>query len=198
MKYTFYLMLAILLVACENQRLEPAAYVQWVEDEAHQLCKKNILQGVEYLLQYQPLEYVVANEERDEQLPTTTLQQRKKELEGLQYFKLRMQSKQGEDVLMTNLSDPAEYDLRVNYYSFDFKHDIYLVEGADTLQCRLFHFVRSHGIAPYVDFVMAFDQASQASGNKQLVLTDRALANNPMEFNISKEAINNIPEIITY
>ena len=116
------------------------------------------------------------------------------------FYSLRLQSAYSKrDALNVAISSAKNYQQRINYISFDFKNDIVLKEGNDTLKCHLFHLERSYSPVPYVEFILKFD-ASKGSGNgdKSIIIHNQILGRSPIELVIFQEAILHTPDMITY
>ncbi len=198
MKKWNYIFVLLALFGCgEKEQLKPSAYVKWVNDASNGLKVEKTMSDVTYSLQYKPVEYIVANEERTDELPLAKLEERKKALEGMYYFNFRMQSNTEGDVLLTGLAEEQEYYERVNYCSYGMQEDFKLVTATDTLPCKLFNFVRTHGVAPYVDFVLGFERKTQEPEELQIVLEERLFGAGRIKFTIEKESQESIPDLIT-
>lgn len=196
MRYLIIILLAV-VYSCKQDGLQPKEYAMYIAEDANQLHKTVDAGSVTYALQYKPLDFIVSNELKKDKISSETLKNRKEVLKGLQYYSLRMTSKIGGDVMKLGVNSNNQYFDKINYYSFDFKHDIILVEGKDTLTCKLFHFVRSHGTTPYVDFVFAFED-KQTTIDKEIYIYDQATLQDVLHFTIKNNDIKQIPELQTY
>ena len=180
--------------------LAPIDYVFWVEDPEHGL-KVSASDGLmNHTLQYRPLDYIVAKEEKRDELPLSILNKRKSELEGMQYYTLRLESPdKNQDVLTVGMNGMEDYQARVNYLAYEMQEDLYLVEGQDTLYPHLYHFERRYGLTPFVDILLGFEHSEQSELNdKTLMVNNRMTGTEPVELTISKEALNHLPSITTY
>jgi hypothetical protein len=201
--YILLLFLASLLWSCSGKQssLPALDYVNWVEEESHGLLIERKMPPLTYRLQYKPMEYIIAQEEKTNDLSKAEVVKRKKELQGMDYFTLRI-STSGKDVLNEGMGSKEEYYMRQNYLTYDFQKDIVLVRGKDTLGCSLFQMVGNYGLAPYVDFVIGFEnkagEGSQVGSDKEFILADEAFGNGILKFIVKKENINRIPEIKTF
>jgi len=194
-----YISVIILMVlcSCQGNKLKPREYAIYVKEHTNQLHKKVDAGALEYSLQYKPLEFIVANEFKKEEISQKDLEIRKEDLKGLQYYSLRMKSNVGGDVMKIGTNSNDQYFDKINYYSYDFKNDIRLIEGSDTLSCKLFHFVRSHGTAPYVDFIFAFEDKKN-DDNKEIYIYDKATLQDVVYFEIKDKDIKLIPQLLAY
>jgi hypothetical protein len=201
-KYLFVLGYLPLLLSCKGKHeLSPQAYVGWVEDPANGLKVERKMDVLSYSVQYKPLAYIIAKEEKSNSIEKTKLESRKRTLEKMQYYTLRIASNGGNDLLTVNSPSQQEYYQRQNYLTYELQSDIALVDGLDTLSCGLFQAVGNYGLAPYMDFVLGFEtkDASQhlPLNDKEFILHDKVFGNGILKFTIKKENINKLPEIIT-
>lgn len=190
----------------DKQILPPVAYVKWMQDPKNGLNIKKEMKDFKFTVQYEPAEYIVANFEKDPYLKTSVLNSQKNKYSDLQYYTLEISCPSaGKDLLTIGIDDQQDYLKRENYYSFDFEHKIYLIDnGRDTLSCALFNYAPNYGIAPHINFSFAFKKNNEELKNgislsdKTLVIEDEIFGNGILQFNIKRDAINNIPTMLTY
>ncbi len=188
------------LMSCNNTSNKKVAseYILWINDTANNYRKRKDQKNIFFETTYRPLPYIIANEFRSDHIDDSLYQVRKLELEGMHYFSMRIQAKNGGDILMQNTESKQEYFKRVNHYSYDFQKNITLIENQDTINCKLFNFIRTHGIAPYVDFVFAFpSKDKQVQTDLKLIVEDEVFGVGKMNFLFKKERLNNLPKLIT-
>ena len=79
-----YLFFAITLFACGKQgKLNGKDYLAWVKNSENGLKVEKEISGVKYSAQYKPYDFIVLNEEKELDLATTLVEERKKELADL-------------------------------------------------------------------------------------------------------------------
>ena len=78
----------------------------------------------------------------------------------------------GGDLLRFGLRTVSEHQERLRYYTQDFRQDVRLVSGGDTLACVDSHFERLYMDAPYRDFVLTFPGRAPVDPT-YLILYDR-------------------------
>ncbi len=193
------LIVVLLSLTLPNKGMTPVEYVDWVNDSTNGLHQHLSTQHINYELQYKPVEYIVANEEKKTVLSQEVVEHRSGELDGLQYFNLRMAPKvKGHDILTVGNETEQDYFLKSDYYAYGFKDDIKLVEEGDTLTCRLFNMIQSYGVSPNVDFVIAFDKAGPINGDKTLVINDQVFGSGILEISIDEADLKQVPTLITH
>jgi hypothetical protein len=196
----------LLVPACTHKSLSPAAYAAWVENADNGLCTEQTAGNFTFSLQYKPLEYVALLNKRSYTIDKATLNNELSEIKDMQYYTLRINSKDGKtEMLRTGLSATDEYYRRIEYFSFHLKNDLYLVDGTDSLPCTLFHFERSYDLSPNNSFVLAFPlseneiahqkQGKKYTAEKTLVYNDRLLNTGIVKLAIKKRALEHIPDI---
>ena len=146
-------------------------------------------------VQYKPQDYLVGLENRDKKLSEEEFKEKVTEKEGLQYFNIKLISKTGKPVLKTKLENEGEEDLRLQYYIGAFEYDLYLADGNDTMPCALYHFERTYEALPFNNISVAFENKNHNKTDKTLLIADRALGFELIEFTFKKEDILNVPKI---
>jgi hypothetical protein len=201
--YIMILFVACFLSSCQDRpsSLSPREYIKWVEDEDNGLLVDRKMPPLSYRVQYKPVDYIIAREERTDKLSKETILKRRKDLQKMDYFTLRI-STNGKDVLNEGVQSKEEYYMRQNYLTYDFQKDIALVIGTDTAGCSLFQMVGNYGLAPYVDFVIGFErkanEENEVTADREVILADQTFGNGILKFIIKKENINHVPEIKTF
>lgn len=197
--YTFFIVLAFFSCDKAKQELKPVELIQWTESKVNNLVHEKILNQIVYRLQYMPTDYVVLKEFDGGKVVKTTFEKRKKEIENYHHFLLRIKvHNENTDPLTYGITDQQEYSKRDLFYGFEFNQHIKKVElnnyENDTLQCELFHFMQTHGLTPYMDFVFAFKKQKNES-DFEIVIDDPVFNNGFMKFHFNNEDLNNIPGI---
>jgi hypothetical protein len=181
--------------------LDKSEYLKWIENEDNGF-KNVITEGpLVYEVTYCPIDYMIAREFRTPQINRKQFLKRSEELRGLNYFKLRMKRKNSNnEILAYNLSGgQQEYYKRVDYLSYGLEEDIFLLQNdfSDTLKPALFHFERTYGVAPYIDFLVAFKaDSSNKYEHKVFVLDDKVFGSGVMRFDFNTNTIKNSPKLL--
>lgn len=184
------------LVACQANLLDPKSYVQWMENPVHGLRNSVIQNGIEHILQYQSVEYLLALEEKKSQWNWDLLEERKNTMQDMEYFQLRIMdaNKQTDPLLIGKES--VSYEQRLNYYTFEMQQDLFLVQGNDTTNCQQYHFVRSYGVAPYVDMMLAFTKKPESKADQRhFIFKNRLEGGKAINIPLLSSSIQNIPQI---
>lgn len=194
------LILAICFAACDKGKLPPTDYIRYVNDKENGLRVIYPGKDIEYTVQYRPTEYIAANELRSEELNEGDMNRVKKELGGLQYYTLSLTpSNSTTGIELFARTENGEVNPKYEYWAYGMQHDIYLIEGMDTLYPALFHYEDTYGVKPSSDWSIAFEKrdTNMAHADKIFVINDQISGKGSIKLKITKEAINSIPSIIT-
>jgi hypothetical protein len=179
--------------------LDPASYVSWFRSSAHGLRRKKTINDIVYSLQFKSPEYVALIESNKDAVSGEKVRRRAGELQGLSYFDFVISLKEGSgELLKYNLASADEYQNRVKYMSFDMQKDVKLVQGKDTIPCGLYHFERIYDIAPYSNYLLAFD-SKRIDPSKELVFVfdDKVFHNGLVKFTFSPNKLVYLPKLRT-
>lgn len=201
-----YLLLPIIcffsLYSCSQQEaLPPVNYVRWVKDAKNGLLQTKVLNEFEFMVQYKPLDFIVAQEQRTITLSKSLLEARKKEL-GVDYiyYNFRIKNREGKlSPVGSGAHSEQQYQQRLGYFTFDMQQDLYLLHGQDTFPCTLFQFVRNYDVAPYVEFALGFKKTPNTTFNQDItfVFEDRILGIGTTKLLFNQEIFTNTPKIKT-
>ncbi len=196
-KFIWCSFLLLNLWSCGCEELPPSDYVQWVNNAENGLLKEKTIPPLTVEVLYKPLAYIVANEERSNVISKEVYQGRIKELEGLQYYTLKLGiMDENLDVTNYEVTNNAEQQERLNYLSFAMQRDIKLIDGKDTLPCKLFHFERSYDLSSTRTFVLAFDQLeTNQNQSKTLILDLPYFKTGPIKLNYKTADLEAIPSL---
>lgn len=197
LRFVWIFCLTITFCSCNEEKvLSPVNYVKWVENSQNGLRVSKTIMPFKITLQYKPIPYVIAMQERSPVLSRQTYEEEAHQMEGMQYFTLRIEVPgQSTPLLKYNLRQVDDYYDRVSYFSSAMQKDIFLVEGRDTFPCLLHHFERTYELAPYSNFLLGFSRSQTSPADKTILFQDRVLGLPPVSLTISKDAIASVPKI---
>jgi len=115
-------------------------------------------------------------------------------MEGLQYFNFKLSTLSGIPALSNEKTDVEN---KANYLLSGMQKDIFLLEGTDTLRCRMFHFEGANGILPYDNCVLAFDKNKNPKTDKTFLYRAEKLGLGWINMTIKAEDIQRIPQLKT-
>ncbi len=198
-KYQFFFLIAgiALLFSCNNvDELKIPAYLDWVNDPTNGLKVAKELNDYKFELFYKPVEFVAIKEQRKTDIDTALYHQRITELNGLQYYTLRIETLIGQEMMRTGIGSEQDYSNRLQYFSDLAQYDMRLIDGSDTLSCVLFHFERNYGVAPYNNIVLGFPKTEGNTNSKTFIFDEQVLGVGRVNLKIANTDINNIPKVI--
>lgn len=200
MRAYFLMILVAALSSCAKEKLVPADYIAWVDNESNGLTKSRTFGDLMVTARFRPVEYQVAIGEGDPELKSDVLSSRREQLEGMQYYMVRFSLlSKSKDVMKHGISSEQEYYERLNYCSFGLQEDIMMVQDGDTLRCRLFNAVRSYGLSPNADYILAFEEkTNEGSSDRTLIIDDKVYGLGKIKFAFSQDDLEDIPAIRTY
>lgn len=200
-----FVFLLMLICSCSHKQelLDPVHYVNWIRNSDNGLNIQKEVGAYEFSVQYKPLPYIVAMEEKTHTLEQKLLNTRITTLgNNFYYFNLKIKS-----ITNTNLSptgngvlSEAEYQQRLSYFTFEMQRDLYLIQKQDTLHCSLYQFVRNYDIAPFVEFALGFESIVPLDLNEDItfILDDKILGVGTLKFLFDQSSFQEIPTIKTY
>lgn len=200
MKHWVIIMFAtVVLGSCSKSRLVPGEYVNWVKNPENGLVASKKMGAFEFSLLYKPVEYIALMEARGHSVSKEDVNKRKQELDGMQYYTLKIATTKDNEIMKTGITSEYEYYQRLEYFISPAQDDISIVEGKDTLPCQLYHFERNYGVAPYSTIVLGFPKSGETGekNDKLFIYNDRVLGTGPVMLAIRQSDIDNVPELIT-
>ena len=198
MKAYNLLFLSLLFLACFSsceQEMLPGELVRYVTAPENGLRQIKNVGAFELDLQYKPMAYVIANEFRSNELEESKYAKRQKELEGLEYYNLKIKvNKEGENITTFQVHNQDQQQNRLYYLSYELKNDLRMVQGRDTVAPALYHFERTYDVSSHRTFVLAFPK-SEEKGDRTLIVNSQEIGTGPIKIKIKEHAINNTPSI---
>lgn len=195
-KICLSIFLILSLRLCTTGSLSPRDYRAFVTNPDNGLIKTKHIGDVDYIVTYKPHE-LIAVIENDAHIDSGLYAGTMGEISGLQYynFKLKINDKT-KDILKANVASVNDYYGRVEYFTSLMQDDIWLIQGTDTLPCRIFHYERNYSAAPYSDFSLAFDGAgNNVNTDRTIVFNDHVFNNGLIKLTISGSDIKKIPAL---
>lgn len=192
-----------LFFSCESkqQSLTPRAYADWVTNINNGLQKSKKLKEYEFKTQFKPLDFIVVQEEKTDELSTELLQDRKQELgNNYWYFNFRITNTEGTlSPVGSGVQTDQQYQERLSYFTFEMQQDLYLIQDQDTLPCLLYQFVRNYDVAPFVEFALGFKSTKEINLNQNItfVFEDKLLGVGTTKLLFNKTSFQRIPKIKT-
>ena len=205
---------AVTLAACNNQSgssensitesnaqstipLAPADYINWIEDPSNGLVADKTIGDLTFSVFYKPVEYLVLKDLEADSTLKSKFPKRQKQYDGMDYFSFRIKSNTTDgELLRMSIKDENEYYARLEYISFKMQNDFKLITGTDTVDCGLYHYERTYGLAPHASFVLGFPKNNDfGTSAKQLLFEDKLFNKGNIYITIPAEKINSIPKL---
>ena len=181
----------------KNTVLNCEQYVKWTESNDNDLRVTRVMNGFDFSLQYLPASYmlskqVVRNQGSGESLTVG-------DYDGIHFFNFRIKKESGTgEVLRNDLGSLEEYKSRVEYYAFDFKDDVFLVQGNDTVYCEMSHFERAYDATPFCNIMIGFPSKEiKDDEDCTIVVHEKIFDRGILKFRFMKNTFNSIPKLAT-
>ncbi|MCA6363635.1 MAG: hypothetical protein IM638_11410 [Bacteroidetes bacterium] len=183
----------LLLAGCAKQALEPVQYRAWVEDEDNGLKVVKNVGDLVFTLQHCPIDYLILREQ--DQTPTTEqMNTRRKDLQGAEYYHLRIGTKNKSDVMQYGNASPEDLIRRSDALNFAFQQSIFLCAGTDTLPCTVYQFENSYGLSPDIVINLGFATDAKTQGQpRELFIDEQLFGTGPLYLKINSSAIQSTP-----
>jgi hypothetical protein len=184
----------ILGTGCGSDACTPDAYRTWIGAHKDALSTQISHSGLSFSLTYLPVDWLALQETTtDNALDFNKIRET---YSGMEYYRLRVSlaGAQG-DILQYQATSQEEYYQRVEYFSFGMQQDLRMLNGQDTLPCKLFHFERNYGAAPFADFMIGFEDREGNKSDRVLIYNDRVYSTSIFQLSIPAENIQNIPKL---
>jgi len=183
-----------------NFKLSPIDYVNWVNNKGeNNLIKHKQIDEFTYSLKYLPIEYMICNELKKKTVTQFEIDSLYDDYSGMEYYELRIKIEAfNDETAKYGVASMAEYQQRIVYMSFAMQNDIIAqIEGQEDISCKLFHFERTYGVAPYATFLMGFskEDIGESAPERTIVFEDNIFNKGLIKFNWESSQLENVPQI---
>lgn len=180
----------MVLCSC-NRALPKDEYMAWVKSENNGLLVSRTIGSLKISAQYKPAELRLL--EQEESIEPDQYDKVIAEFKELQYFELMLLDKRGDLLELTETT--SEKSELLDYFSFRMQNDISLIDGVDTLECKVFHFVRSYDLKNEKKFILAFESKSTKITDKTLVVDLNLLQTGIIKLVYPESVTSNFPSL---
>lgn len=189
MMFRWLIALGLLFTGCAKMELSDSEYRAWIAEPDNGLSREEQQNFLKVSIKYMPDDYVALLDCKAARPAEDCLSRRKQEIIGQQYYQFRLAlNDPGEtDLLKYGISSPTDYSYRVQYCSSHLQGDLELEENGRRYPCKLLHFERTYGMAPYLSFLAVFDRSPQeqkALKANQQKINDKTFYYNDQLFNL--------------
>jgi len=182
----------ILVIACDEGGLSPIEYKKWVEDENNGLKQELVVDSIIFLLQYTPVDYLVVNEKKSEEITATELHTMREKRKALVCFKLTILNPD-----RTGYFSQASEKSFGAYHLFSIENDFKLTCNADTIDCLMYQYENHGGISPDCMLIGFSNKNIDINNGFDVVYVDKIMHIGNVVFSYNKETIKSIPNLIT-
>ena len=120
----------------------------------------------------------------------------------MEYYELKIQIDDFiEETIKYELQDMTEYQNRLSYLSFNMQKDLTMKVNDNKLApCKLYHYERTYGLAPYTKVLIGFskEDIGESTLERTIILNDRLFNKGLIKFNYSSSTLLEIPKIAVF
>jgi hypothetical protein len=184
----------------KEMALKPTEYANWVNQRVENpLIRTKKISEFNYSMKYLPLEFMICNELRKEEISQVEYDSLVSNYEGMEYYEMRIQIDDfNDETAKYQVADMGVYQQRIMYMSFAMQDNINIELSEDlTAPCKLYHFERTYGVAPYATILMGFSKEDlpEMEEERTIVFEDKLFNKGLIKFNWSMADLNNVPKI---
>ena len=178
--------------------MTPLDYIHYVENPSNGLLIEQRINGVNYRLQYQPIEYCVMLEKKSLSIPSDIFKSEYDRFKGLEHYIFRM-NRQSIDSIMDKMNDTVGFKRKLTeYFDFKIQKDIKLVEGTDTIPCSICQCESSFGMTPYYTFVLGFtiqDLKKESQADRLFIYSNKVFNTGEVKLLVEGKNVSKIPNL---
>lgn len=187
-------------LSISQMELGPIQYIQWINDqEINSLTKTKEIGEINFQFKYLPLSYMISNDLRTATISAEIYDSLKNEYQGMEYYQLNISVDHfNDEPAKYGIAEMSDYQERIVYMSFVMQSDLIMkVNNDKEVPCRLFHFERTYGVAPYSTFLFGFskDDLGEEVTERTLILNDQLFNKGLIKINWHSAELENIPKI---
>ena len=198
-KYSIIILVFIVFTNCSKATKNKEDFISYLNNEENDLTQKKMFNDVSFILNYEPIELKVLQDFNFKQVPAKKMEEKKKEYEGMIYFKFKLQSKDGvAKSPFKNVINSKEGLNKLKQYCLSYLiNDFYIETNSKTKAPDLFYLEDDFSMLNYNQICLAFDSTNLNIANEgfTFVYNDQLLNNGLMKFKITKETLNSIPKL---
>lgn len=181
------------LFGCSTSSLPPEEYAKWVQNPENGLSNHKQFEDLKFNIAYQPIPLLVLREfDPQNRISREDFDNLHRDYEGLEYYLFQISGPS--DILKYAIQEEQEYYERVEYYSFHMQKDIRMIAGNDTLPCKMFHFERNYGVAPFARFLLGFD-VPEGKFDRRFNYEEIVFGVGQVELTVLQENIDKLPSL---
>lgn len=184
------------LMACSAGQMHASEFLGYLNNPEHGLTVRQEVGDMVFTAQYRPLVYEVWAQAGNAMMTKSELDKQLAENNGQQYYLFSIGSKtKGVDALTTGISEQYQYEERVRYLLGQIQQQFLLVSGSDTFPCKMHHYERTYRLGETHKMMLVFEP-KDTEAEQQLIYKDELFGVGRLLFNIHKNDIKDIPELI--
>jgi hypothetical protein len=191
------IILIVLITGCKQGKISIKDYIKWKNDPSNNLISQKQVDDLSFKIDFLPLDYLILQNNHFQTIDTANYRISKKEMDGLLYFHLSVESISGNKSPLNHMGNPEE---NIAYLSFQLPKDFEMIIGQQSFPCVLHHFEQNYNLIPKLDILLGFEYPDFYSNHKidkdiTVKYNDQIFGAGLIEFNIRGEALSKIPKL---
>lgn len=188
---------AILFFGCGKKSLAPDDYKRWMVDENNGMVTQSTIGDFTFSLYYLPLDWKIVSSGQPA-ISEEDFQNKKSEMQGMEYFMLRVAASDDSDVFKKDTKDISEAYERMDYFDYGMQDDLSLLLESDTIPCVLYHAENSNHAYPFVNIMLGFNtnkHISENNSDRVFIYNDKLLGLGKVTLVIRGKDLDSMPNI---
>jgi hypothetical protein len=172
-------------------------YINMIKGNSELGVKKE-MKNMKFVCRYKTNDELILSEVSGKVLKKQAYQELSKKYSDMVYFNFLIElEKSGEAI---GEKGDESYFKMLDYFSNQMQNDFFAVVNGDTIPCAIYHYERNFELSPYNNINLAFSSAlirkkitNEWLADVSIIYDDRILGTGPLQFNFSKNNINELP-----
>lgn len=198
---SFIFFACVVLLACNNKKLEYKAYLKYLADEKNGLVKEKSVNGLKLKVKYLPADYLVYNtiKESDKVISEKDIDSVKKLYNNSLTFVLNLGPGEGETFSITKVGveNYEQFAQRIETMSFNMKEFVTLEINGEQYKPELTQMETINTLEPSKNIIVVFN-SNQIKNSEELVFTynDELFYTGVNKFKFKIKDFKNVPGLI--
>jgi hypothetical protein len=184
----------LLVAACSSKTVSMDELKKYPFDSSHGLIQVSNRGGAKVEVYYKPKELIFRQELKDNADRKAEVETRKN-MDSLDYFVFRL-SRNGHEIENDYANDPEMFNKVIDYLSFSFGNDVYMIHKKDTMPMLDFSYARMFGTSDACQLLTVFkSDLKTRTGKVTICFDDTFLGTGLSSFEFEIQDIKNIPPL---
>jgi len=179
-----FVVIGSLIISCKKE-LNQKEYAAYVSNPENGLRLDQNIGDFDLSVMYEPAEYFVSK---------SNSQLKLEEVSQFEHFQFRIKLNEGGNILLYRETQQQNEVTRIYHFGFMAEKDFKIVDGVDTVDCKLAHYSRNYNLSPTIDLSLAFD-AIPKKNNWQFIYSDKQFNLGTVKFLFKSDDLIDLPSL---